>query len=185
MANVAATIARRGVWVRPHLLVDESKDTTRRDLKLSKEAIDAAFDGMIRVVNGPAGTGTMLKQEHLIVAGKTGTAQTGKFSVLARDERGQLMKDAAGKRIRHIYEPSTPRQPNLQMPWYRGSGNSGTELGHAWMIGFAPAENPQIAFAVLLEYGGSGGRDAAPVARAILDACADHGYLPKATLAAQ
>jgi cell division protein FtsI/penicillin-binding protein 2 len=54
------------------------------------------------------------------------------------------------------------------------------------MIGFAPAENPQIAFAVLLEYGGSGGRDAGPIAQAILDACVEHGYLPTVTqLAAQ
>ena len=62
-----------------------------------------------------------------------------------------------------------------------GSGNTGSELGHAWMIGFAPAENPKIAFAVLLEYGGSGGRDAGPIAQAILDACVEHGYLPKVT----
>ena len=186
MANVAATVARRGVWVRPHLLVDESRDVTRRDLKLSKEAIDAAVDGMIRVVNGSAGTGTYLKSDDFVVAGKTGTAQVGKFSVLARDDRGKVMRDAAGKVIRHVYEPSTPRQPNFQMPWYRGSGNSGAELGHAWMIGFAPADNPKIAFAVLLEYGGSGGRDAAPIAKAILAACGDHGYLPKTTqLAAQ
>jgi penicillin-binding protein 2 len=40
----------------------------------------------------------------------------------------------------------------------------------AWFIAFAPAENPTIAIAVLVEHGGSGSRAAAPVARKILDA---------------
>ncbi|MBP1765166.1 MAG: pbpA [Firmicutes bacterium] len=38
---------------------------------------------------------------------------------------------------------------------------------HAWFIGFAPAENPQIALAVIVENGGSGGGAAAPIARKI------------------
>jgi penicillin-binding protein 2 len=178
MANVATTIARRGVWVRPHLLVEETKDATRRDLKLSKEALDAAFDGMIRVVNGAAGTGTILKRDDFIVAGKTGTAQTGRFSILLRAPDGKVLRDEAGKPVRRVFDPSTPESPNLAMPWYRGSGNSGTELGHAWMMGFAPADDPKIAFAVLVEYGGSGGHDAGPVCQAILDACVEQGYLP-------
>ncbi|HEX2946066.1 MAG TPA: penicillin-binding protein 2 [Clostridia bacterium] len=40
---------------------------------------------------------------------------------------------------------------------------------HSWFIGFAPADNPQVAVAVLLEYGGStGGKAAAPIAREML-----------------
>lgn len=34
---------------------------------------------------------------------------------------------------------------------------------HAWFAGFAPAENPEIAIVVLVEHGGSGGHEAAPV----------------------
>lgn len=47
---------------------------------------------------------------------------------------------------------------------------------HAWYIAFAPAENPKIAIAVIVEDGGdralaaTGGSVAAPVARAVLDA---------------
>ena len=54
------------------------------------------------------------------------------------------------------------------------AGKSGTaELGgsgepHSWFIGFAPAENPQIAIAVLVEKGGRGGERAAPLAGALL-----------------
>jgi len=37
------------------------------------------------------------------------------------------------------------------------------------LIGYAPADDPQIAMAVVLEYGG-GGSNAAPILRAVLDA---------------
>ncbi|MBR4029997.1 MAG: penicillin-binding protein 2, partial [Clostridia bacterium] len=55
------------------------------------------------------------------------------------------------------------------------AGKSGTaETGentkdHSWFIAFAPAENPTIAVAVVLEHGGSGGGSAAaPIAREII-----------------
>jgi len=41
-------------------------------------------------------------------------------------------------------------------------------LAHAWFVAFAPADNPLVAVAVLVENGGSGGQTAAPVARKIL-----------------
>uniref|UniRef100_UPI0024568025 penicillin-binding transpeptidase domain-containing protein n=1 Tax=Nocardia farcinica TaxID=37329 RepID=UPI0024568025 len=47
---------------------------------------------------------------------------------------------------------------------------------HAWYIAFAPAQNPKIAIAVIVEDGGdralaaTGGSVAAPIARAVLDA---------------
>jgi penicillin-binding protein 2 len=40
---------------------------------------------------------------------------------------------------------------------------------HAWFMGYAPAHDPQVAMAVLIEYGGSGGQTAGPVARAIFE----------------
>ncbi|MFQ5743836.1 MAG: penicillin-binding protein 2 [Acidobacteriota bacterium] len=39
---------------------------------------------------------------------------------------------------------------------------------HAWFIGLAPIDNPQVAVAVLIEHGGGGGAAAAPVAGRIL-----------------
>ncbi len=39
---------------------------------------------------------------------------------------------------------------------------------HAWFIGFAPASNPEVAIAVVVENGGSGGGIAAPVARQVI-----------------
>jgi penicillin-binding protein 2 len=41
---------------------------------------------------------------------------------------------------------------------------------HALFIGYAPADAPEIAVAVLAEHGGSGGRVAAPIARRVMDA---------------
>lgn len=39
---------------------------------------------------------------------------------------------------------------------------------HSWFIGFAPAEDPQIAIAVIIENGGSGGNVAAPIAGKVM-----------------
>ena len=44
---------------------------------------------------------------------------------------------------------------------------------HAMFVAFAPVEEPEIAIAIIVEHGGSGGRAAAPVARRILDAYFD------------
>lgn len=41
---------------------------------------------------------------------------------------------------------------------------------HALFVCYAPAENPSIAVAVVLEHGGHGGSDAAPVARKVMEA---------------
>jgi penicillin-binding protein 2 len=41
---------------------------------------------------------------------------------------------------------------------------------HAWFMAFAPADDPVIALAVLVENGGGGSAVAAPVAREVIDA---------------
>lgn len=38
---------------------------------------------------------------------------------------------------------------------------------HGWFMGFAPAEDPQIALAVLVEHAGGGGKAAAPIAQQV------------------
>lgn len=40
---------------------------------------------------------------------------------------------------------------------------------HAWFVSFAPADNPMIALAVIVENGGHGGAAAAPIAKAVMD----------------
>lgn len=50
------------------------------------------------------------------------------------------------------------------------TGTAEVENGepHAWFICFAPAEDPTVAVAVVVENGGEGGRTAAPIARTVL-----------------
>ena len=40
---------------------------------------------------------------------------------------------------------------------------------HAWFAGFAPVDNPELAIVVLVEHGGYGGKNAAPIAIQALD----------------
>lgn len=53
-----------------------------------------------------------------------------------------------------------------------GTAETGGDRGtHNWFIGFAPADDPQIAVAVVIEHGGgSGGELAAPIARQMMEA---------------
>jgi penicillin-binding protein 2 len=43
------------------------------------------------------------------------------------------------------------------------------ERDHGWFVGYAPADQPQIAFAVIVEHGGHGGSSAAPIVREVLE----------------
>jgi penicillin-binding protein 2 len=42
-------------------------------------------------------------------------------------------------------------------------------LDHAWFMGFAPVNNPQVAVAVLVENGKHGSSTAGPIAKAVFD----------------
>jgi len=58
---------------------------------------------------------------------------------------------------------------------YQIAGKTGTAQNpggksHAWFTGYAPADSPRIAVAVMIEHGGGGSAVAAPVARHVLDA---------------
>ncbi|MDD4752887.1 MAG: penicillin-binding transpeptidase domain-containing protein [Desulfitobacteriaceae bacterium] len=68
---------------------------------------------------------------------------------------------------------------NAQISGIKVAGKTGTAQNeltektenkeHAWFIGFAPVEDPQIAVAVIVEYSGStGGGAAAPIARELM-----------------
>ncbi len=64
--------------------------------------------------------------------------------------------DIAGKTgtaqvSRIVRDPTDPRR------------NWSTQRDHAWFAGFAPANNPEIALVFLVEHGGSGGHEAAPL----------------------
>jgi penicillin-binding protein 2 len=178
LANVAATIARDGVWARPTLVAAEGGQAPeRRGLGLDPVAVRLAQEGMSNVVN--AGTGTFAHLPDLEVAGKTGSAQSSPLKLIVRDPTGKPLLDARGRRIYQPVTLGTTRNINPLVPWYRAIGRGEDHLpAHAWTIGFAPRHNPKIAFAVLVEYGGSGGQSAGSVAKKLLQACQREGYLP-------
>jgi penicillin-binding protein 2 len=180
MANIAATIARDGIWMRPRLVESEGATLApvkprdgreipdKLDLHINKDALASCREGMMNVVNSVAGTGQQAHMDNLLVAGKTGTAQAGKL----KDK--EMVVDGQTVHIPRV--PASADNPNTETPWYRGWGDDGTSLNHAWFIGFAPANRPQVAFAVLIEYGGSGGF-AAHTATKVLEKCIAHGYV--------
>jgi len=53
---------------------------------------------------------------------------------------------------------------------------------HAWFAGYAPADKPRIAFAVVLEHAGSGGKAAGPIARQLVEAFLADGVLEPARI---
>lgn len=61
-----------------------------------------------------------------------------------------------------------------KIPGYEVAGKTGTaetskdKPTHAWFVGFAPANDPDVAVAIILEYGQSGGEAAAPIAEKIM-----------------
>ncbi len=50
-----------------------------------------------------------------------------------------------------------------------GTAETPDGASHAWFVGFAPVENPKIAFAVFLEHGGGGGYAAAPIGKQLVE----------------
>lgn len=58
---------------------------------------------------------------------------------------------------------------NIKVAGKTGTAENQTDKNHAWFIGFAPADNPKVAVAVVLEEEGStGGAASAPIARDIM-----------------
>ncbi len=79
--------------------------------------------------------------------------------------------------MRDVVDNGTGRAaaiPGIAVAGKTGTAQAPVGANHAWFIGFAPADNPVYAIAVLVEHGGelgddaTGGRVAAPMARDVL-----------------
>jgi peptidoglycan glycosyltransferase len=109
------------------------------------------------------------------------------------DASGKVLKSATPKKIFDVMDENIAQQvtemmvqvvnegtgTRAQISGVDVAGKTGTAQNekssegegndHAWFVGFAPAEDPQIVVAVLLEYQGQGGgRAAAPIARKVM-----------------
>jgi len=89
------------------------------------------------------------------------------FSVDVVDDLLEMMEQ--------VVERGTGRQG--QVDGVRVAGKTGTAEGaggpHAWFIAVAPADDPTIVVAVMVEGGGSGGSVAAPIAARVIEAWLD------------
>jgi len=60
--------------------------------------------------------------------------------------------------------------PGIKIAGKTGTAQNPQGEDHAWFVTYAPADNPEIAIAVIVENGGGGGLNAVPVARKIYEA---------------
>ncbi len=83
----------------------------------------------------------------------------------------QGMHNAVNTRRGTAYRAEELRSKDLS---YSVSGKTSTaemagdEEDHAWFTGFAPSDDPKVAFSIIIEHGGSGGKNAAPLVGKIL-----------------
>ncbi|MSQ83296.1 MAG: hypothetical protein EXR77_10470 [Myxococcales bacterium] len=117
-----------------------------RELGLRKTTLPLIQEALRAVVNEAGGTAFGSQLMLTTLAGKTGTAQA----------QQRVRKDVA-ERLRE-----DPAALQRLTAWLQND--------HAWFIGWAPAHDAEIAVAVLVEHGGSGGHNAAPIAKQIADA---------------
>ncbi len=68
------------------------------------------------------------------------------------------------------------RIAGLSLAAKTGSAENTAGAAHGWLVGFAPVEAPRLAWAVLVEHGGTGSGSALPIARQVLLAAQDAGW---------
>ena len=154
LARIYAGIATGGVL--PNLtLIERFEDESGRSLvpdrapprryELKPSTWRMLRQALRAVVNEDRGTAASSKPKTTLLAGKTGTAQA-----------PQRVRKAIAEKLRE--EPGALARLTA---WLQND--------HAWFVGYAPADQPEVAIVVFLEHGGSGGHHAAPIARQILD----------------
>jgi penicillin-binding protein 2 len=143
LATATAAIANRGTLVTPRLVqaIGGNKNHPQAIVTIDNFTNwDLIIDGMKRVMHHKNGTGYATgRKAKYTIAGKTGTAQV--FSFIQEE----------GERI----DKDKKRQSYMQ--------------DHSLFIGFAPAGQPKIAIAVIIENGGNGSSAAAPLAKKMFD----------------
>jgi peptidoglycan glycosyltransferase len=82
--------------------------------------------------------------------------------------------------LRQVVVDGTGRgidNPRLAIAGKTGTAENPHGASHSWFVGFAPADRPQLAVAVLVEHGGYGSATAAPIARDLLLRAVDLGLI--------
>jgi penicillin-binding protein 2 len=152
VASAVAAIARGGVY-RPVRIALEAPEPSRESLQIPREVLDVVRGGMYDVCNEYGGTGYRAFQLAVLDVEVAGKSGTAQCS-----PQTVFMEIDGDRRMRVVRE-----------------GNM------TWFVGYAPAERPRIAFAVVLEYvqDGGGGSVAGPVAADLVGYCDRLGYFAK------
>jgi len=72
-----------------------------------------------------------------------------------------VVTDGTGTKLKDIKQEAAGKT---------GSADHGVGKAHAWFIGFAPYDNPEIVVTVIVESVGTGGNYAVPIAKEIFEA---------------
>jgi penicillin-binding protein A len=146
MAMVAAAAANRdGLVMRP--VIEKGRQRAVLSQAMSSQTAAKMRELMAAVVERGTASGTFggLIRGKLTAGGKTGTAQRQVNAIDPKTNRPITYRDKRGReRIKKEFRIDS------------------------WFIGFAPVENPNIAFAVVVEGGGYGARTSAPIAGNLL-----------------
>jgi peptidoglycan glycosyltransferase len=149
MAMISAAVANsRGEVMRP--TIEMGRQPAKLSQAMSPETAAKMRTLMASVVQrgtAAGAFGTLVRNAGLTAGGKTGTAQ--------RD--APMIDPKTGKPVTYVDS--------------RGRTRIKMEEKHridSWFIGFAPVENPKIAWAVVVEGGGYGARTSAPIAGKLL-----------------
>jgi len=143
MAVLASTLANGGTVYRPHLV--RSKET--------REGVEegAGDEALVRTVSLQPSTLAVIKDALWGVVNDAGTGARARIEgrdVCAKTGTAQVFRVS-----RDIDADKLPKE----------------KRDHAWFVGFAPKDKPQIAWAVFVQNGGHGGTVGAPIARAVLE----------------
>ncbi|HTH44156.1 MAG TPA: penicillin-binding protein 2 [Oxalicibacterium sp.] len=145
MANAVAILANNGMVMKPHLVkIVEDALTHKRTLTVPKESYRIP-----------------LKQENIDVI---------KHAMIGVTKEGTSARAFAGAEYVSAGKTGTAQVIGIkQNEKYNAKNMQDRHLDHALYTAFAPADNPRIALAVIVENGGFGAQSAAPIARAALD----------------
>ncbi|MGD9690900.1 MAG: peptidoglycan D,D-transpeptidase FtsI family protein [Phycisphaerales bacterium] len=166
-ADAYATLARGGVRLVPRLRADEEHRVI--DLKLDTRAIPVLLDGLRRAVTDERGSA-----HHITVIDELNQRRRERIfnapGVVVWGKSGTADAPMAFRR-----DDSTNRRMLAR------------DGDHSWCVALAGPDDghgasprPRYAIAVVVEFGGSGGRVAGPIVNQIIHALAAEGYLPAA-----
>ena len=144
LAQAVATLANNGVMFRPHLV---------------KTITDARTGRITEVEPKPEKT-LPIKAEYLEVI---------KNAMIGVNKEGTGARAFAKAEYVSAGKTGTAQVYSLKGEKYKEGATKELLRDHALFIAYAPADNPRIALAVLVENGGFGAQAAAPIARQIID----------------